>query len=181
VTGRPAPPDHLVVGHLPKPHGTKGEVYVWPLTDAPDEVFAPGHTVILGDEDGSLGVAPEPLVVERSRPFKRGLLVKFDGLDDRNAVESLVGRYVLLPVDELAEPAEDELMYHQLLGLQVETVDGTVVGRVREVFETEPAHLLEVKADDRVHLIPLARRIVKVVDLEGGRLVIEAPPGLLEI
>jgi len=181
VAGRPASPDHLVVGHLPKPHGTKGELFVWPLTDAPDEVFAPGRTVILGDEDGALGVAPEPLVVERSRPFKRGLLVKFEGLDDRTAVEPLVGRYMLLPAEELAEPDEDELMYHQLLGLQVQTVDGRVVGRVREVFETEPAHLLEVSGDDGIHLIPLARRIVKAVDLEGGRLIIEAPPGLLEI
>ncbi|MEJ2218524.1 MAG: ribosome maturation factor RimM [Gemmatimonadota bacterium] len=181
MTGRPAPPDHLVVGHLPKPHGTKGEMFVWPLTDTPDEVFAPGRTLILGDEQGAVGVAPEPLVVERARSFKRGLLVKFEGLDDRTAVELLAGRYVLVPADELTEPAEDEFMYHELLGLQVETADGTVVGRVQEVFETEPAHLLEVKADDRIHLIPLARRIVKVVDLEGGRLVIEAPPGLLDI
>lgn len=180
-TGRPAPPDHLVVGHLAKPHGTKGELLVWPLTDAPDEVFAPGRELIVGDEQGELGAAPERWVVERCRPFKRGLLVKFDGLDDRTSVEPLVGRYVLLPASELAEPAGDELMYHQLLGLRVETVDGAVVGQVREVFETEPAHLLEVKGDDRIHLIPLAWRIVREVDLDGGRLVIEAPPGLLEL
>jgi 16S rRNA processing protein RimM len=178
---RPAP-SHLVVGHVSKPHGTKGELFVWPLTDRPDEVLATGRSVLLGDADGGIDAEAAELVVERSRPFKRGELVKFEGLDDRNAVEDLAGRYLLAPIDRLAELEEGEVYYHQLLGAEVVTADGQTVGRVREVFETEPAHLLEVKSDDgKIHLVPFAERIVKQVDVSAGRIVIEPPPGLLDL
>ena len=175
-------PEHLVVGHLAKPHGTKGELFVWPLTDSPDEVFVEGRVLRLGDEDGALDEAEAELVVEGSRPFKRGELVKFDGVDDRSDAERIAGRYLLAAVDSLAPPAEDEVYYHQLLGLTVETVEGAPVGVVREVFETEPTHLLEVKSPDgKLHLVPFAARIVKRVDLASGMLVIDPPDGLLEL
>ncbi len=178
-----AAPEHLIVGHVSKPHGTKGEIFVWPLTDRPEEIFAAGREVLVGGTDGELGADAETHTVEQDpRPFKRGVLVKFAGLDDRNAVEPLAGRYVHVPVDRLAPLDEGEIFYHQLLGLSVETVDGETVGSVREVYETEPAHLLEVRATDgKLHLIPFAQRIVKVVDVEAGRLVIKPPPGLLEL
>lgn len=175
-------PDHLVVGHVSKPHGTKGEVFVWPLTDRPEESFAEGRTLFLGDENGELGGKPEELRVERSRPFKRGQLVKFDGFEDRAAVAELGGRYLLVPIEAVGELEEGEAFYHQLLDAEVVTVEGELVGRVREVFETEPAHLLEVKSPSgKLHLIPFAERIVKGVDAEAGRIVIEPPPGLLDL
>src|SRR5690606_20312770 len=135
-------PRHLVVGHISKAHGTRGEVFVWPLTDDPERVFAVGEEVQVAEPDE--GAEPDeewqPLAVERRRPFKRGMLVKFEGLDDRTAVEPLAGRYILMPLEKLAPLEEGEVYYHQLLGAEVVTVEGQVVGRVREVFETEPAH-----------------------------------------
>lgn len=178
--GRGAP-EHLVVGQITKPHGTKGEVFVWPLTEHPEEVFEPGRELLLGDVDGTLGEEPLPLTVVSSRPFKRGLLLGLEGFEDRTSVTPLSGRYLLVPIGELAPLEEDEVYYHQLLGLEVVTVDGEVVGRVREVYETEPAHLLEVKGAERLHLIPFVKRIIKKLDLEAGRLVIKPPPGLLDI
>jgi 16S rRNA processing protein RimM len=175
-------PDHLVVGHVSKPHGTKGELFVWPLTDRPDEVLGPGRTVLLGDEDGALAEDAAALVIERSRPFKRGTLVKFEGLGERDDVEELAGRYLLVPIEGLAALEEGEVFYHQLLGAEVVTAEGEAVGRVREVFETAPTHLLEVKGEDgKLHLIPFSERIVRKVDVEAGRIVIKPPPGLLEL
>jgi len=174
-------PEHLVVGQITKPHGTKGEVFVWPLTDDPDYVFAAGRELLLGDTDGTLGEEPLVVRVVSTRPFKRGLLVRLEGYGDRTSVEPMSGRYLLVPAGELAPLEEDEVYYHQLLGLEVVTVDGEVVGRVREVYETEPAHLLEVKGAERVHLIPFVKRIIKKLDLDEGRLVIKPPPGLLDI
>jgi 16S rRNA processing protein RimM len=176
-------PAHLVVGHLSKPHGTRGELVVWPLTDRPDEVFAPGRRLLLGTDTGEAGHPPTEVVVEASRPHKRGVLIRLEGVADRNAAEALVTRYLLIPAEETEALEEGEFYYHQLLGLTVETAEGVVVGRVREVYETDPTHLLEVKGEGAgaVHLIPLSRRIVTRVDVEAGRLVIEPPEGLLEL
>ena len=176
-------PSHLVVGHVTKPHGTKGELFIWPLTDHVPEVFAEGRALLVGDANGNLDAEyAEPVVVESTREFKRGLLVRFRGREDREAVAELAQRYVLAPVEELTPPGEDEVYYHQLLAMKVVTNEGQYVGQVREVYETYPAHLLEVKTEDgRTHLIPFAERIVKKVDVENGEIVIKPTPGLLEI
>lgn len=174
-------PEHLVVGHVSKPHGTKGELFIWPLTDTPDVVFAPGEELLMGDEKGGLGDAPLTVTVATSRSFKKGVLVRLEGYEDRTAVEPFARRYLLAELERLQPLEEGELFYHQLLGLQVVTVEGEVVGTVREVYETEPTHLLEVRGDGKNHLIPYARNIVKRVEVDEGRLVIKPPPGLLEI
>ncbi|HZD05002.1 MAG TPA: ribosome maturation factor RimM [Longimicrobiales bacterium] len=174
-------PEFLVVGHMSRAHGTRGEVVVTPLTDRPDEVFATGRRVLMGDEDGRGGASAPELVIESVRRHKRGLLTKFDGITDRNGAELLQGRYLLIPASEAGTLEENELFYHQLLGLTVETAGGVVVGRVREVFETEPDHMLEVKGEGRLHLVPFTSRIVTEVDLDAGRIVIEPPEGLLDL
>ena len=131
---------------------------------------------------GALDEDADQLFVVSSRPFKEAVLVRFDGYDDRGAVAELLGLYVLVPRAVLPPLDEGEVFYHQLLGMRVATVDGLDVGRVREVFETDPAHLLEVQDDDgRVRLIPFAAHIVKETDVAGGRIVIDPPEGLLEI
>ena len=174
-------PDYLVVGHLAKAHGTRGEVLIRLLTDEPEQVFEPGNRVILGDTEGELGAAPREAEVESGRSFKKGWLVKLAGIEDRTGAEELAGRYLLVPTEERGELAEGEYYYHQLLGLEVETVDGRAVGRVREVYETEPHHMLEVKGPDGVHLVPFRKAVVKMLDLERARLVIDPPEGLLEL
>ena len=87
-----------------------------------------------------------------------------------------------MPIEGLAALEEGEVFYHQLLGAEVVTAEGEPVGRVREVFETAPTHLLEVKGEGgKLHLIPFSERIVRKVDVEAGRIVIKPPPGLLEL
>jgi 16S rRNA processing protein RimM len=174
-------PDLLIVGHLNKAHGTKGEVFVWPLTDDAETVFRPGAELILGDTEGMAGAGSGRITIERSRPFKRGYLLKLDGWPDRNAVERLAGRYVGTRREALRPLEEGEVFYHQLLGLRVETADGTDVGRVREVYEMQPADLLEVAGAERAHLVPMVRDVVREIDVAAGRMVIEPPEGLLDL
>lgn len=174
-------PEWLVVGQITKPHGTKGEVMVWPLTDTPDAVFAEGVQVLAGDAQGGAGEEPEWLEVAASRPYRRGYLVRFEGVYDRSGTEPLLRRYLLMEAERAAPLEEDEVFYHDLLGAQVLTVGGEPVGVVREVFDTEPAHLLEVKGERGVHLIPFTKQVVREVDAETGRVVIDPPEGLLEL
>ena len=114
-----AHPSHLVVGYLNKPHGIKGEMYVSPLTDHPESVFASGVVLSLGGKDDD---EPDPdlppLRVDSTRPFRQGLLVHFGGVDDRSQAELLVGRYLFRAIDDLEPLAEGAVYYHQLLGLE---------------------------------------------------------------
>ena len=175
-------PSYLVVGHLNKAHGTKGEIFVWPLTDHPEGSFAPGVILYVGDETGN---APDStrtsLVVQSARPFRRGYLLRLDGVESRDEAEALQGSYVLRPTEELEGVEEGEFFYHQLLGMKVVTVDGSDVGEVVEVFELRPADLLEVKGASKTHFIPFLSSIVREIDTEASTLVIDPPAGLLDL
>lgn len=175
-------PSYLVVGHLNKAHGTKGEVFVWPLTDHPEGSFSPGVILYVGDETGN---APDPtrpsLAVQSSRPFRRGYLIRLDGVETRDDAEALRGRYVLRPMAELEAVEEGEVFYHELLGMKVVTVAGEEVGKIVEVYELRPADLLEVKGASATHYIPFLASVVKKVDAETSTMVIDPPAGLLDL
>ncbi len=176
-----ATPHFLVVGHINKPHGTKGEVFVWTLTDHPESIFAPGVVLLMGDDKGRVQEGQPTLRIETVRPFRKGVLVRFEGSTTRNHSEELRDIYLLKAAEELEGRDEDELFYHELLNLNVVTVNGTELGQVREVYELRPAHMLEVHGPSRSHMIPFLRDIVVGVDLEAGVLTIDPPEGLLDV
>ncbi len=175
-------PAYLVVGHLNKAHGTKGEIFVWPLTDHPEDSFAPGVILHLGDDSGN---EPDPtvpsMIIEASRAFRRGFLIRLEGVTGRTEAEALQGRYVLRPIEELAELEEGELFYHELLGMRVVTADGVEVGTITEVYELRPADLLEVKGSEKIHFIPFLSSLVREVDKANSTMVIDPPEGLLDL
>jgi 16S rRNA processing protein RimM len=175
-------PAYLVVGHINKPHGTKGELFVWPLTDHPESVYAPGAVLLSGDERADqpdLNVAA--LRIQTVRAFRRGFLVGFDGVRDRTGAELLKGRYLFRDTAAVEPLADDELFYHQLLGMEVVTKDGEHVGEVSEVYELRPADLLEVRGPRGEVMIPFLSSIVVEVDAEARRMVIDPPEGLLDL
>ena len=173
------PPPFLVVGHVVKPHGTRGEVFVRPLTDYPATHFVVGVTHRLADEDGEPRPStPDALELESVRPHARGFLAKFAGFGDRAAAEELRGRYLLRPFAAIDELDEGEIFRHELLGAEVVTAGGSPLGSVREVFPLAPADLLEVAGPQGDFLLPLHRRFVRF-DRERRRLVADVPGEML--
>ena len=175
-------PSHLVVGHLNRPHGIKGEFYVSSLTDHPERAYAPGVILLLGEPDAD-GPDPDlpPLRVVEARPFQRGMLVRFGGVDDRSQADVLRGRYLYRAIEDVEPLEEGEVFYHQLLDMEVVTVDGTAVGSIAEVFELGPVNLLEVRSAEGVVIVPYRPEIVVDVDVEADRMTIDPPDGLLEL
>jgi 16S rRNA processing protein RimM len=175
-------PRYLVVGHLAKAHGTKGEMFVLPLTDHPEGTYASGVVVLLGRVDGD---APDPdlppLRIRAVRPFRDGFLVTFHGVEDRNQAELLRGTYAYREASELEPLADGELFHYQMVGMDVYTLDGTRLGAVTHVWELQPVDLLEVRGEHKEYMIPFLEAVVVEVDAEGRRLVIDPPEGLLDL
>jgi len=171
-------PRHLAVARLRRPHGLKGEVTIFPLTDDPEAVFAPGRALWVLDLEGQ--VVGGPLVIERSRAYHREWLVKFQGVESRDALEPWRGRFLGLPAEELAPPAEGEVYLHELEGFAVRLEDGTAVGLVSGVYELPGGVMLEVQGPRREFLLPFKREFVRDVDRAGRRLTVAPPAGLID-
>jgi len=168
----------LVVGRVVKAHGVTGEVVVEVRTDDPDNRFAPG-TVLRGRP--KTGPQRE-YVVDAAREHSGRLLLRLDGVADRETAESLRGTVFLVDSEDLP-PIEDpdEFYDHQLEGLQVLTTTGTPVGSVAEVLHTAAGELLSVRTDEGEVLVPFVSAIVTSVSLADQTIEIDPPAGLLEL
>jgi 16S rRNA processing protein RimM len=175
-------PPFLVVGYVRKPHGTKGELVVEPLTDHPGDVFVSGVVLRPGDAHGT---EPDPdgtpLLVEGARPFQNAWLVSFEGVEDREGGDQLRGVYLLMERALLPGLAEGEVFYHQLPGMEVYTADGARLGEVSQVYELRPADLLEVRTERGTVLVPFVEHMIRELDVAGRRIVIDPPDGLLDL
>jgi 16S rRNA processing protein RimM len=173
-------PEHLIVGTVVKPHGIRGELAVRLDTDHPATVFRAGRVLLLGDGRGR----PDgrTLTVERSRPFKDGVLVKVREHTSRSAeVDALRGAFLLIPAGEAAPPADDEVFYHEVVGMRVRTAEAEV-GTIRELYEAPNGYLLGIAgATGKELLVPFVREMVTRIDREAGLVEIAVPPGLLEL
>ena len=172
-------PPVLLVGIVLRAHGLRGELVVDVRTDSPQERFAPGAVLQRAGADGAgLGV----LTVEAARPHSGRLLVRFVEAPDRDAAEALRGSRLLVDPAALPPPDDpDEFHVHQLEGLSVELADGTAVGTVREIVHGPGGELLVLARPDAPDaLVPFVRAIVPTVDLDGGRVVLDPPEGLLD-
>jgi 16S rRNA processing protein RimM len=169
----------LVVGRIVRPHGLGGEVAVEVRTDDPQQRLAVGTT--LATEPTAVG----PLTVAAAHWHSGRLLVRFAGYQDRTRAEELAG--VLLVVDsaELPDPADpDEFRDHQLIGLRVVTVGGQPVGAVTDVLHYGQDLLVVAGEGDHNGtdiLVPFVAKIVPEVDLAAGQILIDPPPGLLDL
>jgi 16S rRNA processing protein RimM len=172
--------ESLVVGRILRPHGLRGELSVEVRTDDPEQRFAVGS--VLGTDPAEAG----PLTVEASRWHSGRLLVSFAGVADRTDAESLRGAWLTVAAADIPPPEDpDEFHDHQLTGLTVVTLSGELVGTVTDVLHHGQALLAVTPADGTNRradvLVPFVAAIAVEVDLAGRRLVIDPPPGLLDL
>src|ERR1700675_1528896 len=155
-------PEYAIVGLIRKAHGIRGEVVIEPLTDKPDVVFASGSRVFAGTSDGDLAIVRDlrgaeeisTLTVSDSRPFKKGLLVQFEELQDRDSAELWRGRYLLAPFSELPPLQQDQVYLHDLIGMAVVGTNGEQLGTVTTFYELPQGIMLDVQTARGSVMIP---------------------------
>jgi 16S rRNA processing protein RimM len=171
----------LLVARIGKPHGLGGEVTVQLHTDDPDTRFATGAVLATQAAPGS-GV-PRELTVRSARSHRGIWLIGFEEVPDRSGAESLRGTRLFVDASPGLPEDDDEGWYESdLVGLAAVTVGGSAIGTVSGLQTGAAQDLLVVElAGGGEALVPFVEAIVPEVDLEGGRVVLDPPPGLLEL
>lgn len=164
----------IPVGYVRRAHGLRGDVLVRPLTDDPDR-FVVGAQF---DTDES---PPRTFEVVEVRPHSEGVLLRIRQLASRNAAEAVRGVTFTIAAAERRQLEDDEFWPEQLEGLTAVDATGTPLGEVAEVINGVGQDRLRIATPDgRSVEVPFVAAIVGVVDLAGGEIRMDPPPGLFD-
>jgi len=177
MTVKHSPAGFVPVGGVVKPHGIRGEFCIKSHADSPS-LFGRVAALFLQKGEG----APEPFVVRAWREHKDLVLLKLEGVDDRDRADALRGRTVLVLEEDLPELEDGEHYLYQMIDCRVVLEDGTDIGVLTGFYETgEQDTWVIVNGDGAEILLPAVPEFVLDIDLDEEVITIDPPEGLLDL
>jgi 16S rRNA processing protein RimM len=173
--------EFITIARVVKPQGRVGEVSAELFTDFPERFAERRHLFALG----TTGDRRE-LELEDFWPHKGRMVLKFVGIDSIDDAASLAGAEIQIPREQRAQLEAGSFYVSDLVGCQVFASTGSAelreLGPVTDVvFGAGEAPLLKVHEGARELLIPFVERYTKSVDLDGRRIELVLPEGMLEL
>jgi 16S rRNA processing protein RimM len=169
--------DLIVVAHIVKVRGLRGEVVADLLTDFPDRFEKLKSLIGISSSDERRSLQIEEQWFHRDR-----LVLKFAGFDSVDAAKELVNYDLAVPAKDRVELPSDTFYEWELVGSRVVTVDGSEIGKVSGVMHTGGVEMLSVVDETgRDRLVPMAGDIVVEIDKAKKLIRIDPPRGLLEL
>ena len=165
-------PEFLVVGKIRKPHGINGELRMEVFTDFPERL-KPGVTVFVGKS-----YRPETIV--STRWHKNLLLIKFESCQDREMAGIYRNSFVYVRVADLPDLPEGEFYQHEILGMEVITLEGEKLGVLESILETGANDVYIIKGKDgKEILLPAIDSVIQEISLSRREIIVQVLPGLL--
>jgi len=167
--------EFLQVGIITSPHGVRGEVKVYPTTDDIKR-FKRLKEVILDTGKERLN-----LEIEGVKFIRQLAVIKFRGYDNRDDVEHLRQKPLLIPRSSAVKLRRGEYFIADLIGLKVLDEDGGEIGVLKDVMTTGANDVYVINLNDgRELLLPAIKQCVLAVDVEAGFIRIHILEGLLD-
>ena len=164
-------PEYVAIGQILAPWGIKGEMKVAPITDFPQR-FSPSAKVFIDRH---------PMSIESAEWHKGKVIIRLSGINDTEAARKLHGKYLDIHHSQLEPLPEGQYYLFQIIGLEVWTTGGERLGTVTEVQTAYSNDTYIVSGEGEEFLIPAIEDVIKSIDLELGRMVIEPIEGLLTL
>lgn len=163
--------DKVVVGAIVGAFGVKGDLRIKNFcVNASDlEKYSP-----LEMQKG------EMLEVMTVRPITNGFAMRAKSVTSKEAADALRGQKLYASRERFAELEEDEYYQSDLLGLDIRSADGEIVGKVKAIQNFGAGDLLEVSGRGKSVFIPFTKEVVPTVDLTNRIIIIDPPEGLLD-
>ena len=168
--------DFLQVGKIVNTHALQGEVKVVSNSDFKEDRFKKGSQLVIAFNGEHIEV-----VVATHRVHKGADLLKFKHLNSINDVEKYRDGILKVAKDNLAELAEDEFYYHQIIGATVYDETGSELGKIKEILSPGANDVWVVQRPKKKDLLlPYIEGVVTKVDVENQRIDVDIPEGLID-
>lgn len=164
--------EFFVIGQIVNTQGHKGEVRVLPLTDFPERY---------GDLDRIFLDLPQGLKeieIESVRYHKQFVILKLVGCENMDQAEALKNVYIKIQPEQAVNLPEGHYFIRDIIGLEVFTLGGKLLGKIQDVLQITSNDVYVVKNGEKEILIPAIKEIVKEIDLENKKMLIDPLEGL---
>ncbi len=168
---KPSELEFITIGQILAPWGVKGKLKVEVITDFPKR-FTPQSTIY---------VNRQPMTIDSTEWRKGKVIIKLNTVDSIEEAQKLRGQPVEIPHSQLYSLPEGQYYHFQLIGLEVWTTQGELLGNITEILTAESNDNYVVRGAGGEILIPAIDDVVKSVDLYKGHMVIDAIEGLLRL
>lgn len=160
--------EKVLLGLINGLFGVKGWVKVYSYT-RPRIKIVDYQQWYLGDD------LDQPIRVEEGRPLKGGVVVKLDGINDRDAAVELLDRNIWIAGDQLTSLPTNEYYWYQLIGLDVLDTENKPLGSIKDLIETGANDVMIVRGKGKTeHLIPYIQgQVIKAINLEQKCMVVD--------
>ena len=169
----------MSIGEIVAPHGLKGDIRIKPSSDFPERFTNPGKRWIQKTNE-----LPTEIILMKGKliPGKSIYVISIEGVSSRSSAEKIIGWNLVIPVDSRPELNNDEYHYFDLIGLEARRGKRKIlIGHVTDLIKGGN-DLLEIELiEGKKVLVPFVKEIVPEIEIKDKWLLINPPPGLLEL
>ncbi len=169
----------MSIGEIVAPQGLRGDIRIKPTSDFPERFTKPGKRWIQKANE-----LPTEIKLKKGTliPGKSIYVLSIEGVSNRNSAEEIIGWKLVIPVDSRPKLSKNEYHYFDLIGLEVRRgAKRTLIGYVTDLIKGGN-DLLEIELfEGKKVLVPFVKEIVPEIEIKKKWLLINPPPGLLEL
>jgi 16S rRNA processing protein RimM len=163
------------LGEIVTTHGLDGWLKLKPFN--PDTTALSSGVKVVLEAAGR----PASFEIEGSKPNKKQFLIKLCGVDGIDEAERWVGAKLFVSEETLDALEPGQYYHYQVVGFEVVHLNGESVGKITSIMSTPGGEIYVVRGAAKEHLIPAVKEIIEEVDFTAGKMVINPPPGLLDL
>lgn len=166
-----------LVGKVREAHGLKGDLYV--VIFSGDISWAKrmkNFALKAKNEEES-----QSFTVERTKPFKKGFIVKAAEVADRTAAEGLEHLEFFIEEDLLVSKPGESIYLSEILNFKLKNTEQVVLGEIVGFSSNGAQDLLVVSIGDKKAEVPFVEAFIKKIDFKHQAVVMDLPEGLLDI
>jgi 16S rRNA processing protein RimM len=165
--------EYLNIGQIVNTHGINGDVKVYPLTDDVKRFSKLKEAYI--ESKGEM----TKYMVESVKYQKNMVILKLKGVDTMNEAEKLRQLYLKVGRWDAVKLPKDTFFICDIVDSEVFDIEGKLLGKLTDVLETGSNDVYVVKTEGKDLLIPALKSVVKEIDLQSKKIVVELPEGLI--
>ena len=164
---------YLEIGQIVNTHGIKGMIKVKPFTDDIKE-FEYFKKIYIENKTGR-----KEYKIDEVKYHKDMVILKLNGIDRIEDAENLKNSYIIISREDAIPLKENEYYIVDLLGLEVYTDDGILLGNLDDIYNTGSNDIYVVKDElGKQILLPAISDVIKKIDIENKRIIVHLLEGL---